>query len=45
MEEGWDGIISNSQVPAPSGVYVFKLELRDYKNRPIQESGSITLLR
>jgi gliding motility-associated-like protein len=45
MEEGWDGIISKSQVPAPSGVYVFKLELRDYKNRPIQESGSITLLR
>jgi putative endopeptidase len=45
MEEGWDGIISNSQVPAPVGVYVFKLEMRDYKNRPIQKSGSITLLR
>jgi hypothetical protein len=24
---------------------VFKLEMRDYKNRPIQKSGSITLLR
>ena len=45
MEEGWDGIISKSQVPAPVGVYVFKLEMRDYKNRPIQKSGSITLLR
>jgi gliding motility-associated-like protein len=45
MEEGWDGIISKSQVLAPVGVYVFKLEMRDYKGRPIQESGSITLMR
>jgi hypothetical protein len=45
MEEGWDGMITKSQVLAPVGVYVFKLEMRDYKGRPIQESGSITLMR
>jgi gliding motility-associated-like protein len=45
IDEGWDGLIPASQLPAPVGVYVFKLEMRDYKNRPIQESGSITLLR
>jgi gliding motility-associated-like protein len=45
INEGWDGVISKSQLPAPIGVYIFKLEMRDYKNRPIQESGSITLFR
>jgi gliding motility-associated-like protein len=41
----WDGRINNSSVPAPEGVYIFRLALK-FENRPDEVlTGRVTLIR
>jgi gliding motility-associated-like protein len=41
----WDGHSVQTKEPLPDGVYIYQLEIVDFKNRLTQESGSVTLLR
>jgi gliding motility-associated-like protein len=43
IDEGWDGTFKNE--PAPMGVYTFLLRYKSYEGLPIEERGSLTLVR
>jgi gliding motility-associated-like protein len=45
IEQGWDGRFSESAEPAPEGVYIYRMEMRNKENHAIEERGSVTLFR
>lgn len=45
IEVGWNGLIGSSQTEAAQGVYVYKIEVTDFKNDVHTFYGNVNLLR
>lgn len=43
ITKGWNGIYND--LPAPAGVYVWKLEAVNYENERLTQTGNVTLIR
>ncbi|HEY6162539.1 MAG TPA: PKD domain-containing protein [Bacteroidia bacterium] len=45
LDKGWDGTANGGSEIVQEGVYVYKIELRDFKNRQHFYDGSVTLIK
>lgn len=44
-EDGWDGTIAGGAVRAESGVYIWKMQVKDASGKRTEETGQVALLR
>lgn len=42
---GWDGTLNSSNTPAPTGNYVYRIEITDSTDKTVVKSGTLLLLR